>query len=204
MLRRQPATAPYNNPPYALLDKKQSKEIGILSSDSESWARDILDNLCSEIFEPPSKTFKLDNCEVFFFGTANESCEVRIESKTEKSNNVTRVNFRRGISAVCLCNLNSKKSVTTFSIENGNLLAAAKGKSGLIIAEIADSKTRSYSDSRGEIKWDIICLASNSVIDAGEFTKIWWVNPPMCTQHEMNFPLYKSCRVCSSSQSCNC
>jgi len=103
-----------------------------------------------------------------------------------------------------MCGLEGKNSWTTFTIESPNHLVAAKGTSGKIIAEVDFDKYLNFRGSTGELKWDILCLASNSVIDAGEFYKVWWVAPPMCTQHEMSFPLYKSCRVCRSYQQCRC
>ena len=200
---RSPATAPYNNPPYALLDRAQSEAIG-LQSQNDIWPSEFYKRVCSDILTSPCSELKVENWQELFFGTANESCEVRVESRSDAGTAIARINFRKGISVLCLCGLEGKNSWTTFTIESQNQLVAAKGTSGKIIAEVDSEKYINFRDSTKELKWDILCLASHSVIDAGEYYKVWWVAPPMCNQHEMSFPLYKSCRVCRSSRQCSC
>jgi hypothetical protein len=67
-----PATAPYNNPPYALLDRAESESIG-LQGQNDSWPSEFLKRVCSEIITSPCTELKVENWEELFFGTANES-----------------------------------------------------------------------------------------------------------------------------------
>ena len=206
-LARTPLTAPYNNPPYVLLDEQESASIGLAKGPGDSWARKLLSNICSEVVIEPTKEIKISDCHILMLAANNDTCNLRVESIAKNERKVININLRKGLSIMCLCFLEEKESQTTFSIDSSNYLTMLKGEYGRILLEVSGEKVVNYGRFPNELKWDALCTCSNAVIDSGQIFKVWWITVPGCTLHspeQMKFKTFRSCRVCSSSEACQC
>lgn len=206
MPRRGPSkpakTAPFNNPPYVLMDRTEAESIGLYSGNT--WPHDFLKNISKTICHEPALSVTVRNWDILFAGTGNESCWIRIGTLTPTGCKITRVNLRKGLSIMCLCSLDNVDSSTTFTSESGNLLTTVKGDHGKMLAEVNRENADYYKRYPGELKWDIMCMAYHSVTNLGLEYKLWWVTISMCTQHQLNLRLHRSCRVCRASTPCTC
>ena len=206
-LARTPLTAPYNNPPYVLLDEQESAQIGLTKGSGDSWASKLLNNICSEVVTEPVKEITINDCHILMLASNSDTCNIRVESVAKSEKTVLNINLRKGLSIMCMCFLEDKESKTTFSVDSSNYLTLLKGQYGRILMEVSGEKIFRYDRYPCELKWDALCTCSNAVIDSGQFFKVWWITVPGCTLHspeQMKFKTFRSCRVCSSSEACQC
>ena len=202
----------YQNPEYISISKRQGVLWDIRQDEGQKWSEGILNGLNSEFLTGPTREFSINNLDELIIIALDETLVIEIAITGESGAREFLLNPRRGMSAVCMCKLETLETSTTLKLIDGTSeFIMVKGKLGTALIEITDTmltylKWKVRRGQPSEIPTQaLIDLAIMSTENDGNL-KLYWVAPPECEQHSVLGSRLFSCRNCRTSNPifCNC